>query len=181
MIRSLNECVPVRVRVRGFSPKIIGMDAAEPIKQLRVYADTSVFGGVFDVKFKEASALFFDELSKGRLHLVLSALSVQELLAAPERVRTVLDGLAPQHVEIHAVSEEMEALQMAYLSAGVLGPASENDALHVAAATVLNADMIVSWNFKHIVHFEKIRAFNAINRLRGYKAIEIYSPLEVVP
>ena len=40
--------------------------------------------------------------------------------------------------------------------------------------------MIVSWNFKHIVHYEKIRGFNAVNRLNGYKEVDIYSPLEVV-
>jgi len=170
----------VIVRIGCLSSKITGMDDGKPIKRLRAYADTSVFGGVFDSKFKDASAMFFDDSARGRFQLVLSALSVQELLAAPERVRTVLDGLTPKHVEIHAVTEEMEALQSAYLLAGILGPASEDDALHVAAATVLNADMIVSWNFKHIVHFEKIRGFNAVNRLRGYKTIEIYSPLEVV-
>ena len=31
-----------------------------------------------------------------------------------------------------------------------------NDAMHVALATVAKAD-VVSWNFKHIVHFDKIR------------------------
>jgi hypothetical protein len=40
--------------------------------------------------------------------------------------------------------------------------------------------MIVSWNFKHIVHYEKIRGFNAVNQLEGYAPIEIHSPLEVI-
>ena len=63
---------------------------------------------------------------------------------------------------------------------GILGKASLNDALHVAIATVAKADMIVSWNFKHIVHFEKIRMFNAVNLREGYGIIDIRSPLEVV-
>jgi len=39
--------------------------------------------------------------------------------------------------------------------------------------------MIVSWNFKHIVHYDKIRLYNAVNTLRGYTPIGIYSPWEV--
>ena len=55
-----------------------------------------------------------------------------------------------------------------------------NDAGHVAAATVAGADLIVSWNFRHIVHYDKIRAYNAVNLLHGYREIEIRSPLEVI-
>lgn len=40
--------------------------------------------------------------------------------------------------------------------------------------------MIVSWNFKHIVHFEKISLYNAINRIHGYREIFINSPSEVI-
>lgn len=67
-----------------------------------------------------------------------------------------------------------------YLEAGVLSASSDADGLHVAAVTVLNVDLIVSWNFKHIVHFARIRGFNAVNRLNGYKEVEIYSPWEVI-
>jgi hypothetical protein len=66
------------------------------------------------------------------------------------------------------------------LAAGVLGAASEADAEHIAAATVAEVDIVVSWNFRHIVHFEKIRGFNGVNTLKGYRALEIYSPAEVV-
>jgi len=66
------------------------------------------------------------------------------------------------------------------LPAEGMGALHRNDALHVALATVARADLIVSWNFKHIVHFDKIRGFNAVNLREGYIPIEIHSPLEVV-
>jgi hypothetical protein len=47
-------------------------------------------------------------------------------------------------------------------------------------ATVSNVDMVVSWNFKHIVHFEKIGGYEGVNSLRGYRSPRIYSPREVV-
>ena len=146
---------------------------------LRVYTDTSVFGGQFDAPFAVASRAFFDRVAKGDFRLVISRMIADELSLAPERVRATLDSIPSAFLEYHEVTEEMEALQGAYLAAAVVPRGSRADALHVAAATVLGADMIVSWNFKHIVNYKRIRGFNAVNLSRGYKIIDIYSPLEV--
>ena len=59
-------------------------------------------------------------------------------------------------------------------------PADEVDAQHIALATVCRADLVVSWNFKHIVHYEKIRGFNSVNLREGYGMVDIRSPREVV-
>ena len=73
----------------------------------------------------------------------------------------------------------MEALAQAYVSAGVVGHANQTDALHVAAATVARADLVLSWNFRHIVNYNRIRGYNGVNALNGYPPIEIHSPLEL--
>jgi len=83
-------------------------------------------------------------------------------------------------LEILGENPEITILRDAYLFAGVVGPASRSDAEHIAAARVAGVEMIVSWNFKHIVHFDKIRGYHATNLLHGYPAIPIHSPLEVV-
>jgi hypothetical protein len=70
-------------------------------------------------------------------------------------------------------------LAEAYLNHDILTPNFRDDARHIALATVAGADLIVSWNFKHIVHFEKIQRFNAVNMEMGYKPILIHSPREV--
>lgn len=62
---------------------------------------------------------------------------------------------------------------------GILSSNYRDDGLHIAAATVYEVDALTSWNFKHIVHFEKIRRFNAVNQELGYKPIDIRSPREV--
>jgi len=54
-----------------------------------------------------------------------------------------------------------------YLQNKILPVKFEDDARPVAIATIYNIDMIVSWNFKHIVHFDKIRQFNSINLIEG--------------
>ncbi len=71
-------------------------------------------------------------------------------------------------------------LQANYIEADILTEKYFDDAMHVAIATVAGCDFIVSWNFKHIVHFDKIPKYNAVNVLNGYGTIGIYSPLEVI-
>lgn len=149
------------------------------MKSVRTYADTSVFGGVFDEEFDSASRAFFDLVRQGRFELVVSDLCRLEIDQAPPQVKEHFDGLL-EYMHIVPVDEHVLALRDAYIAAGVVGKQSLYDAAHVAAATVAEVELIVSWNFRHIVHFEKIRLYNAVNALEGYRSIEIRSPLEVL-
>jgi hypothetical protein len=117
---------------------------------------------------------------RGDLTLIASSHLVDELEEAPAEVKQVFAGLPDECVERVSVTKEALSLRDAYLKAGILGKASADDALHVAIATVAGADLIVSWNFRHIVHFDKIRQFNAINQFEGYATVDIRSPKEVV-
>jgi hypothetical protein len=147
---------------------------------LRVYADTSVFGGCFEEKFSEASARFFGQVRDGAFVLVVSDVTIRELAPAPQYVKSLLETVPAEHVEQVVSSDDSRRLQSAYLSAGVVGPACENDAAHIAVATIALVDIIVSWNFKHIVHYEKIRGYEGINTINGYRSPRIYSPYEVI-
>lgn len=150
------------------------------MRPLRVYIDTSVVGGCVDEEFSDASNSLFQLARIGQATLVVSDLLVQELLDAPAQVRAVFDSLPEEVMDRVTISAESRALRDAYLADGVVGKASSDDALHVALATVARVDIIVSWNFKHLVHFEKIRGFNAVNLKMGYPMIEIHSPREVI-
>jgi hypothetical protein len=146
---------------------------------MRVYADTSVFGGAFDDAFAFPSRAFFDQVRRNRFELISSALVVDELAEAPEKVRGFFRELAG-HVDIQPISTEAVQLRDAYLAAGIVGPASRDDAQHVALATVLDCWTIVSWNFRHIVHARKIPLYNGVNGGQGYKEIAIHTPQEVI-
>ena len=150
------------------------------MRTLRVYADTSVFGGCFDEEFRQESLAFFREVKDGRFILVVSLVTLRELRRSPEQVRQLLQELPSSSVELLEDSLEIEQLRDAYVQAGVVGTASIDDAEHIAAATVAEADVVVSWNFRHIVHFDKIRGYEAVNLLQGYKPIRIHSPREVI-
>lgn len=150
------------------------------MKKIRIYADTSVFGGCFDDEFEVESKALFSDITNGKFSLVISATTLRELGEAPLHVQAVLTGLPPGQVELIEYSEEITALRDLYINAGVVGMASIYDAEHIAAASVAGVDIVVSWNFRHIVHYEKIGGYQAINIMNGYRAISIYSPREVV-
>ena len=145
----------------------------------RIYLDTSVFGGVFDDEFSRPSRILFDQFRSGLYVLVTSAVVQQELIGAPQAVTDLFDEIVP-FAEIVDVSEQALKLRNAYLEAKIVPPRYAEDALHVALASVSECKILVSWNFKHIVHFDKISLYNAVNVLNGYDAISIFSPQEVI-
>ena len=146
---------------------------------IRVYADTSVYGGCFDAEFSKPSRLFVEQVRAGRFQLVTSAVVDEELKPAPSEVRALFDELS-LIAETLPISPAAIELQSAYLAAGVVGEASDADALHVALASAARCVAIVSWNFKHIVHFQKIPLYNGVNAAMGHGAIGIFSPAEVI-
>lgn len=150
------------------------------MKKLRIYVDTSVIGGCFDDEFKVESRKFFDEIRCNKFQLIISDLLIDELRAAPKRVRDLIQQIPSEFVEEVYIDEECRQLRDAYLKNKVVTENHSADAEHVAVAVVYNADLILSWNFKHIVHLDKIRGFNAVNIEQGYSMIDIRSPREVV-
>jgi len=145
---------------------------------MKIYADTSVFGGVFDEPFAEPSRRFFDLVSAGRYELAVSAIVREEIKGAPAHVQDFYQAKI-RAAEIFDFTPEAQDLQEAYLDAGVVTAKSASDAGHVAMAIVLGCRRIVSWNFKHLVHSDKIRLYNAVNESNGYGRIDILTPTEV--
>ena len=144
-----------------------------------VYADTSVFGGAFDEEFRQASQSFFDMVRQGHFNLLTSVVVQEEIESAPAEVVALFEQML-NFAKIVDISEETLRLQQAYLNAKIVTEKWAADALHVALATVGGCSMIVSWNFKHIVHFSKIPLYNAVNTLSGYSTIAVHSPQETI-
>ncbi len=148
-------------------------------RQPRVYADTSVYGGAFDAEFSAPSRRFFEEVDAGNFVLVISPVVEEEIRSAPDVVQALFAAYS-QTARVEQITRETLELQASYLELGVVSRNSLADALHVAIATVAGCELIVSWNFRDIVHFDKIRKYNAVNILRGHAQIAVHSPLEVV-
>jgi len=148
--------------------------------KIRIYTDTSVLGGCEDEEFAEHSVRLMEGFVRGELVLVLSSLTVQELVGAPVEVRRRLAMVPEAHIETLQLDAESRELAEAYLAAGVLTAKMRADAQHIAIATVCRADVLVSWNFNHIVNLQRIHGYNSVNLRKGYPMIEIRTPREVL-
>lgn len=150
------------------------------MQKVRTYVDTSVFGGVYDEEFYSASEQFFKRAREGSFTVIISEITLEELGSAPQNVRKVFEDLPADIVLEVPVDKEVFQLAQKYIDNQILAEKWIGDAMHVAAATISHADLIVSWNFKHIVNYDKIRKFNSVNLFLGYPQLDIRSPLEVI-
>ena len=144
-----------------------------------IYTDTSVIGGCFDEEFAPWSNGLMQDFRLKNFKPVVSELVSAEIEDAPEHVRIKYTKLLSFNPEILKISESATELADIYQERNILTPKFYDDGLHIALASVNEVDVLVSWNFKHIVHFDKIRMFNSVNLEFGYKQLQIYSPREV--
>jgi predicted nucleic acid-binding protein len=146
----------------------------------KLYIDTSVFGGFYDLEFEEDTQILFEKIKLGQFQIVFSDTTEEELLGAPENVQSLLPGIKDElKIRVELTQEAVELADQ-YLAENVVGRTSRTDCFHIAMATINAVDILVSWNFKHIVNVKRIRGYNAVNLKLGYKVIDIRSPKEII-
>lgn len=103
-----------------------------------------------------------------------------ELVNAPDQVKDFVNALPEYLIEYIEIVNEALDLADVYIKENVVGKTSREDCIHIALATIFRADVLVSWNFKHIVNLSRIRGYNSVNLRTGFPSIEIRSPLELI-
>jgi predicted nucleic acid-binding protein len=146
----------------------------------RIYLDTSVIGGYYDSEFEEDTRILFEKIKLEQFHVVLSDVTEGELQEAPEMIRNLFIELSAGLATKIELTEEAVQLADTYLAEKVVGKTSRVDCFHIALATIHQVDILVSWNFKHIVNVQSIRGYNAVNMKMGYPTIDIRSPKEII-
>jgi len=121
-----------------------------------------------------------DKFKRGEMIAVISELTTLELKNAPQEVQNILKEIPERNIEYVELTEEAVNLAGKYITEGVIGRGKLVDAEHIAVATINRVDVLVSWNFRHIVNLQKIRGYNSVNLKYGYPLLEIRSPLEVI-
>lgn len=150
------------------------------MKKDRIYIDTSIVGGYFDVEFEFETKLLFERLEKKEVIFVISDLMEIELEQAPDKVKNLLYNFSNDSFERVNLTKEAQELGQLYVNEKVVGQSSIEDCYHIAMATINNVDVLASWNFKHIVNFARIKGYNSVNLKSGYKLLEIRNPKDLV-
>ncbi len=149
-------------------------------KKIRVYLDTSVVSYLDQQDAPEKMAEtkeVWERIKDGDYEIFISTLVIDELQKCREPKRALLLNFLRQiKFTILEVNEETVRLAEKFIDFGVLKKKSFEDCQHIAAAILSNCDIIVSWNFKHIVNVKTIRGIKVVTTLEGYKDILIYPP-----
>ncbi|MDR3291712.1 MAG: hypothetical protein LBT10_06150 [Methanobrevibacter sp.] len=147
-------------------------------KKLKIYVENSVIGGYFDKEFEKHAKRLFEEFKRGTFKAVISSHVMDELgNGAPQHV---IGNLKQINYDEYELTKEMIDLADKYMESCIVTKKYYEDGLHIAIATVIGVDVLVSWNFKHIVNLNKIKLFNHVNLMERYLPLEIRTPPEVL-
>lgn len=145
----------------------------------RVYVDGCAIGGLFN-QYAEQTKPFWSAVLKGEITIIASDILDAEVKKAPKVVRDFYNGIPESQIQRIISTEEANDLAARYIAENVVGPTSLDDCKHIALATLARADVLVSWNFRHIVNITRIKGYNSVNMKLGYPQIEIRTPYEVI-
>ena len=147
------------------------------MKKQKIYLDTPVIGGCYDKEFDDDSNKVIEMIKLNIYEGFVSSVTIAELDDAPARVKKILEVV---EFSILYLNDEIISLSEKYIKENIISEKFKRDCEHIATATVYNIDVLISWNFKHIVNLNKIKQFNLVNLKEGYKPLEIRSPKELI-
>jgi hypothetical protein len=143
-----------------------------------LYLDTTIPSAYYNERQRERQMItqraWHEKLPN--YHLVISNITLKELGATPNRKKRKKLIALVYRLDTRVVTPTCKALAKEYLRAMNI---PEEDALHIAIATVFVCEILLSWNFKHMVNYSNKQTINSINLSNGYKPIAIISPFEL--
>ena len=154
------------------------------MRKQKIYLETTLFNHYFDEDrglAHKSTVSLFKEIAAGKYEAFTSGSVIEELAeASAEKYEKMFSLIGEYNVTVLSVSEEVERLADIYVSESVIPIRYRTDGVHIAVAAVNNLDLIISMNFQHIVKRKTKLATASINAINGYRAVEIFNPMEVV-
>jgi len=150
------------------------------MKKLAIYLDTSVFSAYLDERTPSRMELTQDfwkttnDYDRYISNVVLEELDAISDKVLKEKVLQLTEGF-----EILQMNDEVKNVAREYLKADIIPEKEINDALHLAFVTVNQIDILLSWNFKHLVKRKTRILVNLVNSQMGYKNIDLLAPPEL--
>ena len=156
-------------------------------EKARIYLDTSIISFALSEDVSEddrnITLKLIKEINKGRYEGFISDVVIRELGNTQDAVKRgkLLKLVGNMEInEVLAVDEEIDRVADKYIEEGIIPAVYRDDALHIALTSVKGLDVLVSWNFRHLVKHKTRIEVIGVNTLLGYKAIDICTPWEVI-
>ena len=155
------------------------------VRKLILYLDTSILNFLFadDAPEKRDITIdFFQEVSKKKYEVYISDIVVDEISkASKDKKEKLLMVIDDYELKFFEINDEIEFLAKKILDQGIIPVHKTEDAMHIAIAVCNGADVLLSWNFKHLANINKERKIRALCLLEGYDGkLEMRTPMEVI-
>ena len=154
------------------------------MRKLKIYIETTLFNFFVDEDrgfAHDSTVALFKEIAAGRYEAYTSDYVIDELeRASEEKQEKMMKLITDYNIFVLNYNDEAATLADKYIAEGAIPGTHKTDALHIAVATVNDLDMIISMNFEHIVKRKTKLITGNINVLKGYRAVEILNPMEVI-
>ena len=146
----------------------------------RIYLDTSVISFLKAEDSPEKmhdTVLLWDDIKNNTYDVIISDLTIKEIEQCPEPKRTyMLNELRKIEMTVVQIENDVDELSKEFIDAGILKEKSFDDCRHIATAIMVQCNIIISWNFKHIVNDKTIDGIKRITNIKNLPEIKIYCP-----
>ena len=148
---------------------------------MKILLDTSVISAYFDERQPERMALTRDFWKNIKNYQVfVSEITLQEIDQITDKELKSNFLKLIKSSKVLKISPEVLLLAQNYVAAKIIPKNYIHDALQIAVTTVNKIDLLLSWNFRHMVNLKIKTKVNAINILYNYPEIEIATPGELL-
>ncbi len=146
-----------------------------------MYLDTSVISALFDDRNPERQALTEEFFSRIDIYDVyISELTIAEIESTPDQSLKNKMKQIIKDFSVLEINESVEELAKECVNYGAIPESYQEDAYHIAVATLNEMDYLISWNFRHIVRRITKDIVRMISTLRNLKQVEITTPGELL-
>lgn len=146
----------------------------------KIYLDTSVFSAYFDHRDPIRQRVTQDFWPKLNVYeKYISELVLDELSGITSETQKDSVLKLTSIFQILKRSSEVDALAKNYVDRGLFPARYFADALHLALASVHGINVLVSWNFEHLVKRKTRILGNTVNMELKYPQVEIVAPPEL--
>src|SRR5262245_32490136 len=148
--------------------------------KLRVYLDTSVISALGDARAPDRQQLTQEFFARAEeFELFSSQLTKDEVSKTRDEQRRLEMLARLQGLQLLPITTEAVELSGRYIAARAMPEAAPEDALHVAIAVTTHQDILLSWNFKHLVNRRRRAMLDSVNASLGLPRISILAPPEL--
>lgn len=150
------------------------------MRKPKIYLDTSVISHLYQMqspeKMEDTLALWGD-IRQGMYDIYISDVVLDEIAEnSGQKLEILLNHLAEIEYTLITVNAEIKAYANKIISDEILTNKQYDDCLHIGCAVISQCNILLSWNFKHMVKIKTVNGIRSINAMLGYHGIDIYPP-----